>query len=101
MPATTAILAFQPLRPHVVDLDAAPRHEARRGAVIGIAEVDQPPHVGRLGDRRDHRVTAIVVQGADQRIEAALLHGAGNLDFVADQPRQIDVEPAGWPSGPL
>ena len=84
--------AFQRLRPHVVMLASLARHEARRRAVIGIAEIDALAHLRRLGDRGDHRVALVLVERVDQRIEAAHLDGAGDLDLLADQPRQIDVE---------
>ena len=37
----------------------------------------------------------LLFKRADQRIEAPHLHGAGDLDLLADQPRQIDIEAGG------
>ena len=68
------------------------RHEPRRRAVIGIAEIETRAHVRRRRNRGDDGVAIVGVERADQRVEAAHLHRAGDLELLADHPRQIDIE---------
>ena len=67
-------------------------HEARRRAVIRIGEID----LGRMSDVTAIEAIAasalIGVERGHQRFETAHLDGAGDLELLADQPRQIDVE---------
>ena len=47
---------------------------------------------GGHGDRGDRRIGLVRVERAHHGLEAAHLNGAGELELLADQPRQIDVE---------
>ena len=71
---------------------SAPRDEARRRTVVRIAEVDPLARLRRHRKRRDHRIGAIFGQRLQQGIEAAQLDRALELQLLADQPRELDVE---------
>ncbi len=86
------LLAGDQFRQHVADRTVGARHKTRRRAVIGIAEIGARARLRRGGDRGDHRVAAIVGERIEQRVERPRLDGARDLDLVADQARQIDVE---------
>jgi len=68
------------------------RHEARHRPVIGIAEVGALARVGRDRDGGDRGVAPVVVERVEQRIEAPHLHRAGDVQLLADRPREVDVE---------
>src|SRR3974377_1842830 len=57
------LAALRCLGAGVVEVEVAPRHKTRRRAVIGIAEIYVLAHLRRLGDRGDHRVAVVAVQG--------------------------------------
>ena len=86
------LLAFEPLRQHVGDRRIEPRHETRRRAVIGIGEIGAAAGVRGRRDRGDHGVAAIVVERIKQRIERPRLDGAADLDLLANEPCEIDIE---------
>ena len=93
MPATTAISLPSSCSGRTsLERRVAPRHEARRGAVIGIGEIGAAARVRRDRDRGHHRVAAVFVERRHQRVEPAHLHRAGDLQLLADHPREIDVE---------
>ena len=94
------LLALELFGPQFGARQALARHEARRQPVIRIAEIQQLARLRRHRDRGDHRLAAILVERRHQRIEAAHLDGAGDLQLLADQPREIDIEAGRMPSGP-
>ena len=84
--------ALEPFRQHVAERAVGARHEARRRAVVGIAEIGAPPRLRGGSDRGDHRVAAILVECIEQRVERPRLDGAADLDLVADAAGEIDIE---------
>ena len=86
------LASFEALGAHVLDLRVAAGDEAGRGTVVGIGEVDAAPHVARHRQRSDDGIAAVFRQRVDQGIEPAHLHGAVDLQLLADESRQIDVE---------
>src|SRR5690242_10181530 len=86
------LLALDVLRAHVVELAAGTYGEASDRPVIGIAEAGPLARVGGDRDRGDGGVAAIVIERVDQRVEPAHLHRAGDVQFLADLAREIDVE---------
>ena len=86
------LLAFEPLRQRILDRRIAPGHETRRRAVIRIGEIDLGAHFRRRRDRGDCRIALVAVERRNERLEAAHLDGAGDLELLAHHARQIDVE---------
>ncbi len=73
----------------------APRHEPRRRPVIRIGEIDAGAQLRRHRQRGDDGVAAVAGDRIEQRLEPPHLHRAGNLDLLAEQPGQIDIEAGG------
>ena len=86
------LLAFEIFGAHLPHHGVAPRHEAGRRAIIGIGEIDLGAHLRRHRQRSDDGIAAVGGERIDQRLEAAHLDGAGDLDLVAQRARQIDIE---------
>ncbi len=86
------LLALERLGRDVDQHRVAPRHEARGRPVVGIREIDAPARLRRYGERGDHRLGAVLAQRLQQRVEAAHLDRAGDLELLADEPRKLDVE---------
>ena len=94
------LLALEQFRPHVVQSEVAAGHEARRRAIIRVAEISKFAGLRRDGNRGHHRIAAVVGERRQQRVEPPHLHCAGDFQLLADHPRQIDVEAGRIAVGP-
>ena len=72
--------------------ESLPHDEPRRRLVIGLGEIDARARRGAGGDRGDHRVAFAGFQRIDQRVPAARLDGAADVQLLADRARDFDVE---------
>ena len=86
------LLAFEIFGPDLRHHRVLARGEARRHAVIGIGEVDARAQLRAHRHRGDDGVAPVRGERIDQRLEAAHLHGAGDLDLLAQRAGEIDVE---------
>ena len=86
------LLALEIFRANLPHDGIASRHEPRRRPVIRIAEIDAGAQLRRHRQRGDDGVAPVAGDGIEQRLETPHLDRAGDLDLVADHPRQIDIE---------
>jgi hypothetical protein len=86
------LLALDRLGHDVAQRYCAAHHEAGGRAIIRIGEVDAQARLGGDRERRDDRVGAVLAERLQQRVEAAQLDRALQLQLLADQPRQLDIE---------
>src|SRR5690606_39651392 len=68
------------------------RHEAAGQRQIDRGEVEQRAVLRRQRQSGDQRVALVVVQRPRSLFPGPGLDGAGDLDFVAEAARQVDVE---------
>ena len=66
--------------------------EARGRLVIGLGEIDLLAQRGGGGERGDQRVALSRLQRIDQRVPAARLDRAADMQFLADRARDLDIE---------
>src|SRR5262249_45091351 len=86
------LLSLEPLRQRILNRRIALGHETRRRAVIGIGEIDPVAYVHGCRDRRDRGIALVAVERRNERLKAAHLNGAGELELLAQHAREIDVE---------
>ena len=68
------------------------RGEARRRQIVGAGEREFGAQRRRRPHRRDHRVALAGPQRIDERVPAPRLHGAGQMQLLADGAGDLDVE---------
>src|SRR4029078_531515 len=87
------LFSLEGLRADVLDCAVTARNEPGRCAVIWIAEIDTCSHVRSGCNRCNDGIAVVAVERTDQCIEPAHLDRAGDLEFLANHPREIHVEP--------
>lgn len=85
-------LAFQAGGRRVERRRFAAHDKARRRTIIGRGEIELVARRRGRGERGGDRVALTFEQRIDDRVPAARLNRAGDLQFLANGARQVDVE---------
>ncbi|MGY3295100.1 hypothetical protein ACVWWP_008167 [Bradyrhizobium sp. LM3.6] len=86
------LLALEIFGPDLRHHRVLARGEARRHAVIGIGEVDAGAELRAHRHRGNDGIAPVGSERVHQRLEAAHLHRAGDLDLLTQRAGEIDVE---------